>query len=75
MIKVYPHINEGTGYIQLSRLPLNQVIKLRNCLSRNSLIKVRKDTMVIEDCIQYSEYEYWFDSIDTKLENETEFGF
>ena len=73
MNKVYPHINQGPGYIQLSKLPFNQGMKLKNWLSRNSLIKVRIGTLVIEDCIQFSEYEYWFDLFYQRSGREAEF--
>ena len=75
MNKAYPHINQGAGYIQLSRLPFNQCLKLKNWLSQNSLIKIRTDNREIEDCIQFSEYEYWFDFFYAEKERESEFGF
>jgi hypothetical protein len=75
MNKAFPHITQGAGYIQLSKLPLNQGIKLKKWLSNNSLMKLRKDNRVIEDCIQFSEYEYWFDSFNNEKNKESEFDF
>lgn len=72
MQKASPHIDLGTGYIQLSRLPFNQVIKLRAWLPDTSFITVRDIEGLHEDCIQYSEYEYWFDFF-FKKDKETEF--
>ncbi len=75
MQKAFPHINSGLGYIQLSRLPFNQAIKLRNWLPDTSLITVKAEGDLLDDCIQYSEYEYWFD-FNFKEQNlaETDFG-
>jgi len=74
-MKVFPHINQGAGYIQLSRLPINQNLKLKNWISENSLIKLRSNNGVIEYCIQYSEYEYWFDFFNDEKSKELEFDF
>jgi len=60
-MKAYPHFDHGTAYIQVSRLPFNQSIKLREWLPQTSFIRLKTPDQVIDDCIQYSEYEYWFD--------------
>ena len=75
MHKAHPHIDLGTGYIQLSRLPFNQAIQLRNSLPDTSLVTVRSEEGVLEDCIQYSEYEYWFDFTFRQDKEEVEFDF
>lgn len=74
MHKAQPHIDMGTGYVQLSRLPFNQAIELRNWLPDTSLITVRAEEGLLVDCIQYSEYEYWFD-FNYRQEVEPEFDF
>ena len=61
MQKAQPHIDLGAGYVQLSLLPFNQTIELRNRLPDTSLINVKAEEGILKDCIQYSEYEYWFD--------------
>lgn len=61
MVKSLPHIDQGSGYVQVSRLPFNQALQLRAWLPQTSFIKVRTIDELLEDCIQYSEYEYWFD--------------
>ncbi|MGW8121774.1 hypothetical protein ACV07N_03870 [Roseivirga echinicomitans] len=60
-MKVNPHIDLGTGYIQVSKLPFDQILKLREWLPQTSFIRLNLAGQVFEDCIQYSEYEYWFD--------------
>ena len=74
MVKAFPHIDQGGGYIRLSRLPLNQSLKLRNWLSQTSLVKLTSSSEVMEDCVEFSEYEYWFDFCYSELEREQEFG-
>jgi len=61
MAKVNPHIDLETGYVQLSKLPFDQAIKLRSWLPSTSLITLKTANGQVEDAIQYSEYEYWFD--------------
>lgn len=74
MKKVFPHILQGAGYIQISKLPFNQSLKFRNWISRNSLVKISAGSSIIEDCVQYSEYEYWFDVFDKESKKEYDFG-
>jgi len=61
MAKVNPHIDLGTGYIQLSRLPFDQANKLRSWLPMTSVISLSTASGNVQDAVQYSEYEYWFD--------------
>lgn len=74
MKKVFPHINQGIGYIQISKLPFNQSLKFRSWISRNSLVKVSLGSNIIDDCVQYSEYEYWIDVFDEESKKEYDFG-
>ena len=74
MIKAYPHINQGGEYVQVSKLPFIQAIKLRNWLGQTSFVKIKSDNRLIEDCVQFSEYEYWFDCFYSESEKELEFG-
>lgn len=73
-MKALPHIDLGTGYVQVSKLPFDQAIRLREWLPQTSFISLQTADQVIEDCIQYSEYEYWFDFQFSALQ-EPEFDF
>ena len=73
MQKALPHIDLGAGYIRLSRLPFNHAIKLSNWLPDTSMVTVKANGSLVDDCIQYGEYEYWFDFTFPE-ENETDFG-
>jgi hypothetical protein len=72
-MKASPHYDLGTGYVQISKLPFDQVLKLRDWLPQTSIIKLRSLDEDLDDCIQYSEYEYWFDFQFT-AEKEFDFG-
>jgi hypothetical protein len=72
-MKVSPHYDLGTGYVQISKLPFDQALKLRDWLPHTSIIKLRSFDEDLDDCIQYSEYEYWFDFLFT-AEKEFDFG-
>ncbi len=72
-MKAYPHIEQGAGYVQISRLPIDQMLKLKNWLPQTSFVKIRSEDRMIEDCIQFSEYEYWFDFLYAEMSKEVEF--
>lgn len=61
MAKVNPHIDHGTAYVQLSKLPFDQAIELKNWLPMTSIVNMNTTIGPVDDAIQYSEYEYWFD--------------
>jgi hypothetical protein len=61
MFKVNPHIDRGTGYVLLSRLPFDQVIKLREFMPQSSFTSIETEKGTLEDALEYSQYEYWFD--------------
>ncbi len=61
MAKINPHIDLGTGYVQLSKLPFDQSLQLRSWLPMTSMINLSTQEGQVNDAIQYSEYEYWFD--------------
>lgn len=75
MAKVNPHIDLQTGYVQLSRLPFDQAIQLRKWLPTTSLVSLNTELGKIDDAIQYSEYEYWFDFFFTSAEAQRESEF
>ncbi len=72
MAKIQPHIDFGTGYIQLSKLPFDQAMELRSWIPQTSLISISTTNGLVTDAIQYSEYEYWFDYQYTSTESDFE---
>lgn len=61
MAKVNPHINQGTQYIQVSRLPFNQAIGIRKSISEHNMLTLETASGTVSDALEYSQYEYWFD--------------
>jgi hypothetical protein len=61
MAKVNPHLDLGTGYVQLSRLPFDQAMELKAWLPMTSIISLNTSFGQVNDAVQFSEYEYWFD--------------
>ncbi|MFT7057239.1 MAG: hypothetical protein ACJAR3_002885, partial [Roseivirga sp.] len=51
----------------------DQALKLREWLPQTSFVNLFSDNSIHKDCIQYSEYEYWFD-FQFNSEPEYEFG-
>ena len=61
MSKVNPHIDRGTGYVLVSRLPFDQAIKLRAFMPQSSFTSLEIEKGTLEDALEYNQYEYWFD--------------
>lgn len=72
MAKIQPHIDLGTGYVQLSKLPFDQALELRSWVPQTSFINITTSEGLVTDAIQYSEYEYWFDYQYTSKESDFE---
>lgn len=73
MAKVNPHFDLGTSYVQLSKLPFDQAMEFRTWIPMTSMISLNTTVGRVEDAIQYSEYEYWFDYYYSKT-SEPDFG-
>ncbi len=61
MAKIQPHIDFGTGYVLLSKLPFDQALELRSWIPQTSIVSMNTAEGWVADAVQYSEYEYWFD--------------
>lgn len=61
-MKVDSKIYKGIEYIQVSELPNAQREKLLQTLDRDLFIKILIDEKIIGQCIQYKDYEAWFES-------------
>jgi hypothetical protein len=62
-MKVNSKIYRGIEYVQLNELPQEQKEKLLQELHDDFLIKILIDDTVIRNCIQYKDYEFWFDNV------------
>jgi len=62
-MKVSSKIFKGIEYIQLNQLPADQRDSLLKTINQKVLIKILIDGKIVSDCIQYRDYEIWFDNI------------
>ena len=56
-------IYRGIEYVQLDELPSTQREKISQTLNSELLIKIMIDGKVINDCLQYKDYSYWYNSV------------
>ncbi len=61
MPKLAPHRQGITEYIRLSELPAPQAVSLREWLPESYLTKLENGGFLASDCIEYEDYEFWYD--------------
>jgi hypothetical protein len=66
IMKVSSRIYKGIEYILLTDLPQDQREKIVEFLREDSLIKILVESKVCSNCVQYREYEAWFDNVFAK---------
>jgi hypothetical protein len=62
-MKVSSKVYKGIEYVQISELPEIQRVKLLQTIDQDVLIKILIDRKIISNCLQYKDYELWFDNI------------
>lgn len=62
-MKVSSSIYKGIQYIQVSALPVEQRDRLLNTINTELLIKILVDGKVIGNCLQFKDYERWFENV------------
>ena len=62
-MKINSRIYKGIHYVQFADLPPVQQEKFTQTHSGSMFIKILIDKRVVAKCIQYKDYELWFDSI------------
>lgn len=60
MTKLVPILIGNKQMIQLSQLTIDQANDLRSFLPASSIKKLEYKGMELNDCIDFSTYEYWF---------------
>lgn len=74
IMKISSRVYKGIEYVQLSDLPADQQQQVTLALE-HTFIKLLIDKSIISNCIQYKDYENWFDKAYpeersvTKIEN------
>ena len=56
---------KGIEYIRISELPKDQSGQIVEWLSKGQVIKILTKEQLMEDCVQYADYSYWFDHVFT----------
>jgi hypothetical protein len=62
-MKVNSRIYKGIHYVQLTDLPVAQQERLVETVNSSLFIKILIDKHIVSKCIQYKDYELWFDTI------------
>ena len=63
IMKVNSKIYKGIEYVQLEELPEDQKEKLSESLNSENFIKILVGEKILVKCIQYKDYELWFDNV------------
>jgi len=61
-------VYRGIEYVRLGDLPAEEREQIKNWLGSDSIIKIKTDSELMIDCVQYKEYEQWFKTIYTNAE-------
>jgi hypothetical protein len=62
-MKAKSSVYKGIEYIQISSLPLEQKNRILETVNSELLIKILADGKVIGNCLQFKDYEFWFDNV------------
>jgi len=59
--KIQPEVYRGISFIRLSNLPRDQ----KQVISQTEIkrIKIKTESSILTDCVQYLDYEKWYESI------------
>jgi len=61
-MKVNSTIYKGIEFVEISSLPIEQKTGLLKSVSPELLIKILVDGKMVPRCIQYRDYEEWYDN-------------
>ena len=62
-MKVSSSIYKGIQYVQVSALPVEQRDRLLGTINTELFIKILVDGKVIGNCLQFKDYEKWFENV------------
>ena len=62
-MKVKSTIYKGIEYVQINTLPKEQMDSLLKTINRELLIKILIDDKLVGNCLQFKDYESWFDLV------------
>ena len=58
-MKVVPEIYKGIEFVRISALPDDQKQLIKSTLPSDKIIKILKENVLLNDCIQYHDYMQW----------------
>lgn len=61
-MKVQTEIYKGIEFIQISKLPEEQKVLIKQSIPADQIIKILKENELLTDCIQFQHYSAWYDS-------------
>jgi len=67
-MKVQSTIYKGIEYIQVSTLPADQREMLLKTINKGLLIKILVEGKLVSNCLQFKDYEDWFEGVYKKPE-------
>lgn len=62
-MKVSSSVYKGIQYVQVSTLPVEQRDRLLGTINQELFIKILVDGKIIVNCLQFKDYERWFESV------------
>lgn len=62
-MKILSKVFRGIEYIQIIQLPPQQREKLLETINQKLFIKILIDGKIVGDCLQYKDYEVWYENI------------
>jgi hypothetical protein len=62
-MKVSSSIYKGIQYVQVSTLPSEQRDRLLGSINRELFIKILVDGKLLGNCLQFKDYESWFENV------------
>ena len=62
-MKVNSTVYKGIEYVQISALPSHQKEELLQTINRDLIINILMDGKLVDNCLQFKDYESWFDNI------------
>lgn len=62
-MKVNSTLYKGIEYVQVTSLPPEQQELLLQTINRDLLIKILVEGKLVGNCLQFKDYEVWFDNI------------
>ncbi len=75
MLKVQPNIDQGIEFIRISELPLFQHQHFCRWVSPVRIFEIVSDEKTMPDCVEYSEYEFWFETQSSNRHNDENIHF